>query len=266
MAGRIAVVTGASSGIGRATAHALAREGADLALLALPGNDLTEAELECAALGARAIAIPTDVSSSAQVAAAFTKAETLGPVSAVFNNAGVCIISSLADMTDEQWLAQLTVNLTGCVYVAREAARRMAPRRYGAIVNTASELTLIGQAGYVAYTATKGGILAMTRALAAELAPSGIRVNAVCPGATDTPMLASEYMSALDPVAERMGIEATIALGRFAQPAEIAQAVLFLLSDEASYVTGTHLAVDGGRTGCIPMVAPTVTHGTSRVT
>jgi len=105
----------------------------------------------------------------------------------------------------------------------------------------------------------------MTRALAAELAPSGIRVNAVCPGATDTPMLASEYMSALDPVAERIGMEASIALGRFGQPAEIAQAVLFLLSDEASYVTGTHLSVDGGRAGCIPTTAPTVTLGTSRI-
>jgi NAD(P)-dependent dehydrogenase (short-subunit alcohol dehydrogenase family) len=256
MAGRVTIVTGASSGIGRATAHALAREGAVLALLALPGPALEEAALECEALGARAIAVATDVSSSAQVTAAFARAERLGPISAVFNNAGICVISSLAEMTDEQWLAQLHVNLSGCVYVAREAARCMIPRRYGAIVNTASELTLIGQAGYVPYTATKGGVLSMTRALAAELAPSGIRVNAVCPGATDTPMLAKEYMSAPDPAAERLSIEGSIALGRFGQPAEIAQAVLFLLSDDASYVTGTHLVVDGGRTTCIPVPPP----------
>jgi NAD(P)-dependent dehydrogenase (short-subunit alcohol dehydrogenase family) len=128
----------------------------------------------------------------------------------------------------------------------------MAPRGRGAIVTTASELALTGQAGYVAYSATKGGVLAMTRALAAELAPSGVRVNAVCPGTVDTPLLQAEFDIADDPGAERVATEASIALGRIGRPEEIAAVVLFLLSDESSYVTGSHFVVDGGRTGCFP--------------
>jgi NAD(P)-dependent dehydrogenase (short-subunit alcohol dehydrogenase family) len=111
----------------------------------------------------------------------------------------------------------------------------------------------MGQAGYVGYTATKGGILAMTRALAAELASCHIRVNAVCPGAIDTPMLAAEFALSKDPAAERRENEQSIVLGRIGKADEIAQAVLFLLSDEASYITGTQLLVDGGRTGCFPV-------------
>jgi NAD(P)-dependent dehydrogenase (short-subunit alcohol dehydrogenase family) len=108
----------------------------------------------------------------------------------------------------------------------------------------------MGQAGYVAYTATKGGILALTRALAAELAPDGVRVNAVCPGAVDTPLLRAEFAGADDPVAERTATERSIALGRLADPEEIARVVKFLLSDDAAYVTGAQYVVDGGRTAC----------------
>jgi NAD(P)-dependent dehydrogenase (short-subunit alcohol dehydrogenase family) len=131
----------------------------------------------------------------------------------------------------------------------------MVPRGRGAIVTVASELALMGQAGYVAYTATKGGILSMTRALAAELAPHGVRVNAVCPGTVDTPLLAAEFDSAADPLAEREQTTRSIAAGRIAHADEIAALALFLLSDEASYVTGSHFVADGGRTGCYPTLA-----------
>jgi NAD(P)-dependent dehydrogenase (short-subunit alcohol dehydrogenase family) len=249
-ANRVALVTGASSGIGRATALRLAGEGAAVALVALPGADLEEAAESCRAAGPAALAIAADVTDSAQVAGAFERAEELGTVSAVFSNAGISVISPAATTTDDDWLRQLHVNLSGNFYTCREAARRMIPAGYGAIVTTGSELGLLGQGGYVGYTATKGGVLAMTRALAAELAVHGIRVNSVSPGETETPMLMAEFAAAPDPAAELAEHEATIPLGRIAQPAEIADAVAFLLSDDATYITGTNLVVDGGRTSC----------------
>jgi NAD(P)-dependent dehydrogenase (short-subunit alcohol dehydrogenase family) len=253
MSDRIALVTGASSGIGRATARLLADEGAVVALVALPGAELESAVEECRARGAAAIGIPADVADPAAVSAPFDRAAALGTVDAVFNNAGISIVAPVTETTDEQWQRLLATNLSGAFYVAREAARRLIAGGRGAIVNTASELALTGQAGYVAYTATKGGILALTRSLAAELAQHGVRVNAVCPGAVDTPLLQAEFQVAGDPEAERAENERSIVLGRLGRPEEIARAVVFLLSDEASYVTGAQWSVDGGRTGCFPV-------------
>ena len=249
-ADRVVLVTGAGSGIGRATALRLAQEGASVALVALPGDDLETAAAECRAIGSAALAIPTDVGDSRQVATAFDQAEALGPVAAVFSNAGISIVGPAISMSDDDWLRQLQVNLSGSFYVVREAARRMIPRSGGAIVITGSELALLGQTGYVGYTATKGGVLAMTRAFAAELAAHGIRVNSISPGTTETPMLAAEFAAAPDPDRERAENESTIPVGRFGQPGDIAAAVAFLLSDEAAYITGANLVVDGGRTSC----------------
>ena len=249
-ANRVALVTGASSGIGRATALRLAREGAAVALVALPGDDLDAAAGECRATGSAALAVPADVTDSRQVAAAFDRGETLGPVSAVFSNAGISIVGPAISLHDDDWLRQLHVNLSGSFYVVREAARRMLAVGGGAIVVTGSELGLLGQTGYVGYTATKGGVLAMTRAFAAELAVHGIRVNSISPGTTDTPMLGAEFAAAPDPAREQAENESTIPLGRIGQPEDIAAAVTFLLSDEAAYITGSNLVVDGGRTSC----------------
>ncbi|MGX9791503.1 SDR family NAD(P)-dependent oxidoreductase [Mycobacterium sp. MMS18-G62] len=249
-ADRVALVTGASSGIGLATAIWLAQEGAAVALVALPGDELDAAAEQCRATGSAALAVPTDVADSREVSAAFERAETLGRVSAVFSNAGISIVGPAISLHDDDWLRQLHVNLSGSFYVVREAARRMVPAGQGAIVLTGSELGILGQRGYVGYTATKGGVLAMTRAFAAELAPHGIRVNSVSPGTTETPMLLAEFDAAPDPARERAENEATIPLGRIGQPPDIAAAVAFLLSDEAAYITGANLVVDGGRTSC----------------
>jgi NAD(P)-dependent dehydrogenase (short-subunit alcohol dehydrogenase family) len=253
MDGRVVLVTGGSSGIGRATALVLAGEGASVMLLALPGEELEASAEACRAKGARALTYAGDVGDPDVVAAAFALAgQELGPVDAVFNNAGISLLASIGETTDEAWRRLLHTNLTGNFNVAREAARRMIRSGRGSIVNTASELALGGEPGYVAYTATKGAILSMTRALAAELAVHGIRVNAVCPGATETPLLLAEYGSTPDPALARAEGERSIALRRLGRPEEIARVVVFLLSDDAAYVTGAHYVVDGGRTSCLP--------------
>ncbi|PEG38222.1 short-chain dehydrogenase [Mycolicibacterium agri] len=252
MSGRVALVTGAASGIGLASAEALARNGAAVALLSRPGDDLETAAARVRGCGGSVVTVAADVADSAAVREAFDRVERdLGPIDAVHNNAGISVVSPLVDTSDEVFRRLVDTNLAGTFFVLREAARVMQPRRSGAIVNTASELALIGQAGYVAYTATKGAILAMTRSAAAELASWGIRVNAVCPGTTKTPMFLAEFDGAADPDAELADNAASVAMQRIAEPAEIAEAVVFLLSQRAGYITGTHLVADGGRTSCV---------------
>ncbi|GAA5197250.1 SDR family oxidoreductase [Arthrobacter gyeryongensis] len=253
MSNRVALVTGAASGIGLATAEALAREGAAVAIVSRPEDDLDGARARLEKHGGKVLAIGADVGDPAAVRAAFERAETeLGPIDAVHNNAGISIVSPLIETSDEVFAQLVRTNLAGSFYVLREAARVMQPRQTGAIVNTASELAIMGQAGYVAYTATKGAILAMTRSAAAELASWGIRVNAVCPGTTKTPMFLAEFDGVEDPEAELADNAASVAMQRIGDPAEIAECVVFLLSNRASYVTGTHLTADGGRTTCVP--------------
>ena len=253
MTHRIALVTGAASGIGLASAEALAREGADVALLSRPGDDLDGARDRVEKHGGRVMTIEADVADAAAVRTAFARVEAeLGPIDAVHNNAGISIVSPLTETTDDVFRRLVEVNLAGSFYVLREAARMMQSRRAGAIVNTASELAIIGQTGYVAYTATKGAILAMTRSAAAELASWSIRVNAVCPGTTKTPMFLAEFDGVDDPEAELADNAASVAMKRIGEPAEIAEAVVFLLSHRAGYITGTNLIADGGRTSCVP--------------
>ncbi|CAH0296884.1 SDR family NAD(P)-dependent oxidoreductase [Microbacterium sp. Bi128] len=241
------LVTGASSGIGLATTRALLAQGAMVAAVGLPDRLLEDAKSQ---VSGAVIFIEADVSESQQVDGAFARAEAeLGPLSGAFNAAGISSVAPIAETSDELWQRLIRVNLTGTFHFARAAARTLSANGGGSLVCTASELSHVGQAGYTAYTATKGGVLSMMRSLAAELAPAGVRVNALSPGTTDTPMLAAEFANE----EERARDEVSVPLGRFALPEEIAAAALWLLGPESSYVTGTNLVVDGGRTTTFPL-------------
>jgi NAD(P)-dependent dehydrogenase (short-subunit alcohol dehydrogenase family) len=245
---KVVIVTGASSGIGAETARLCAREGAQLVLAARSPQPLFELADE---LGECAAAIPTDVSEPAQVTRLIDGAEQrLGRIDVAVNSAGISRPASLSELTPERWQEVISINLSGCFYVCREVGLRMREADGGVIVNVASESSFLGEPMYVAYCASKGGVLTLTRALAAELAPR-VRVNAICPGSVDTAMLRRDFGSLPDPEHALAATRARIPLQRFATPDEVARGVLFLAA-EATFATGTALNLDGGTTAVLP--------------
>jgi NAD(P)-dependent dehydrogenase (short-subunit alcohol dehydrogenase family) len=248
------LITGGASGIGRATALAAAQRGWSVALLDRDGHGASATATDARTVGAqRAWAAEVDIADEGQVEAAFTSAAArLGPVDGVVASAGIEVSAHLLDCSWADWRRIIDVNLTGTFLTVREAARQMTSAgRPGAIVCVSSPSAFVGFAGgsNTAYGASKGGISAFTRAAALDLAQHGIRVNAVVPGATDTPML---YFGldgdALEAERHRLraAAESQIPLGRMGDPSEVAAAATWLLSDESSYVTGSHLVCDGG--------------------
>jgi NAD(P)-dependent dehydrogenase (short-subunit alcohol dehydrogenase family) len=241
--GKVALITGASSGIGEATARAFDREGAQLALLARNPDPL---ERLATSLGGAAMTISADVADPDAVATAVQRTiERFGRLDAVVNSAGVVRPLGLADLDPAAWRETIDINLSGSFYVAREAGLRMAADGGGAIVNLGSELSVLGMPMYVAYCASKAGVIGLTKALAAELAPQ-VRVNAVLPGPVDTPMLDAEFKCFPDPRAAHDSTLERVPLRRLASAEEVAEAVLYLAG--ASYATGTTLELDGGST------------------
>src|SRR6476619_1232028 len=240
-ADRVAIVTGGASGMGAATARRLSAGGAKVTVV--------DRNADLAGTVAEEIggtAMTGDVADSAFCDQAV--AETVdrhGSLDIVVNAAGVIVRASGADTTDEQWARIMGVNVSGTFFMCRAALREMAPRRRGAIVNFGSIWGDLGSAGVAAYCASKGAVHNLTRALAMDHAADGIRVNAVCPGEVNTPMLQSERS---EPVTADMlqRIAATVPMGRLADPDEIARVVCFLASDEASYMTGALVSVDAG--------------------
>jgi NAD(P)-dependent dehydrogenase (short-subunit alcohol dehydrogenase family) len=242
--GKRVIVTGASSGVGKATAMLFAEEGATVGLIARRADLVKDI---ASALGARAMALPADVADDKAVASAVESFARLhGGIDIVVNAAGIDGPASLKDLTPEVWRRQLDVNLSGTFYVAREAGLRMMEGEGGVIINLGSELSLVGMGLYAHYCASKFGVIGLTKALAHELAPK-VRVNCICPGPIDTPMMDAELEWFPDPVATRQAAIDRVPLKRFATPQEIARAILFFAVD-APFATGSVFSIDGGTT------------------
>jgi len=238
----VALVTGASRGIGAAIAETLAAAGYDVAVGY--GSDAEGAGRTAAAvtaLGRRAVALQADVSDETQAAELVEAAETeLGPLDAVILNAGITRDGLFVRMSVEDWRAVIDTNLSGAFYVSRAAVRGMLRRRSGSIVAVSSIVGLTGNAGQANYAAAKAGMIGMVKSLAKEVGGRGIRVNAVAPGYITTDMTAELSDD------QRDQILANTPLGRLGTPGDVADAVVFLCSDQASFMTGAVLRVDGG--------------------
>jgi NAD(P)-dependent dehydrogenase (short-subunit alcohol dehydrogenase family) len=240
---RRALVTGAAKGIGRATALALARAGLDVAV-----NDLDAAGAEATAgavreVGRRSLALPGDVSISAEVRALGGRlAEAWDGVDILVNNAGVIHSGTLAETADEDWERVMGVNLLGMFLVCRELIPAMAERRWGRIINLSSMAARLGRGfvGSVCYGTSKGGVISFTRGLSRELAPHGITVNAIAPGVIETDQ--NRHYLAQHPEQ----VLRSIPLGRVGTPDDVAATVVFLASDAAGYITGATIDVNGG--------------------
>ncbi len=240
---KIAIVTGGGSGIGQSIALGLAREGCDVALCGRRLEPLQETVRQIEALGRRARALSVDVSRGEAVQGFVDEVvQAFGRVDILVNNAGVTRDNLLIRMTEEQWDEVLTTNLKGAFLFGKAVARPMMKQRGGSIVQISSIIGLIGNAGQCNYAASKAGLIALTQSMAKELASRNIRVNAVAPG-----FIVSQMTNAL-PEALRTKMLGEIPLGRFGAGEDIANAVVFLASEDASYVTGQVLSVNGGMT------------------
>jgi 2,3-dihydro-2,3-dihydroxybenzoate dehydrogenase len=253
MSGRVALVTGAAGGMGSVIAARLGACGVRVALVDRDVERLRLVVKELANDGVVAQDHPADVRSSAEVAAVVDAVENgLGPVDYLVNAAGVLRIGEARELSDEDWALTLDVNTTGVFYVTRAVVNRMAARGRGAVVTVASNAAGTPRIGMAAYAASKAATTILTKVVGLEVAPLGIRCNIVAPGSTETEMLSALWTdgdwrrSSIDGVAEqfRLGIP----LGKVAQPGDIADAVLFLLSDRAGHITMHHMTVDGGAT------------------
>ncbi len=248
LTGRRAIITGGGRGIGRAIAHHLAGLGADVAVLARTREQVERVAQDVTARGVRGVGIAADLSTYAACHAAITAArEALGGVEILVNNAGWTLTSNFLEEDEPYWRRVIDTNLWAVIFCSRAALEWMVEHHGGVIVNVASDAGRVGTSGETVYSAAKGGVIALTRSLARELASRRVRVNCVCPGPTETEILAE---NTADP-AHSARIERMIRLiplRRVARPEEIAEAVAFFCTDASRYITGQVLSVSGGLT------------------
>lgn len=253
MAGRLAdkvvIITGAGRGIGRTAALLFASEGARLALVDINEESGESAAEEVRSQGGEAIYVKTDLTHSAQVEKmAETVVEKYGRIDVLYNNAGINHFGKVADADEAAWDRVMAVNAKSVFLTCKFVIPVMAKQKKGVIINTGSSASLVGLANLSAYTASKGAVLQLTRNIALDYAKDGIRVNAICPGVTATEMTEQVIYDDPDPKAARERFDRVIPRGSMAAPIEIANAALFLASDESSYITGAAIPVDGGYT------------------
>lgn len=249
LAGKTAIITGGASGIGLATAQLFAEEGAQVVIADINVEQGKLAEHKINSAGGRSVFVACDVTRAEDCQRAVRVAvETFGKLDILFNNAGIIRRADVIGTREEEWDRVMAVNVKSIFLMSKYAIPEIAKQGGGAIVNTSSGWGIKGGRNAVSYCASKGAVVNMTRAMAIDHGSQNIRVNCVCPGDTDTPMLRNEAQQ-LGQVEDEFLAEAKERpLNRYAQPIEIAQAVLYLASDAASYVTGAVLAVDGGGT------------------
>src|SRR5947199_546857 len=240
--GQVAIVTGGGQGIGKAMASRFAGEGADIGIIDVKAETARATAAEIQRLGRRAVAAVADVSSVEAIKAAVSEiVGELGRLDVLVNNAGIEKRAAFLDITPEDWQRQLDVNLSGTFYCTQAAAREMAKRKYGRIINLSSVAGLIGPIDLAAYGAAKAGIIGLTRAAALDLADYGITVNAIAPGPIETDLMRGVWTAEALRERPQHG-----AIARFGTVDEIAQTALFLASPESGFVTGVTISVDGG--------------------
>ncbi len=245
--GKVAMITGGASGIGRATALRFAREGAAVAVLDInepKGRAVVQSIVDG---GGKGIFLHCDVTSASECRSAVGKAvEELGKIDILFNNAGIIRRASVVDTTEEEWDKVMATNVKSVFLLSKYVVPLMAKAGGGVVINTASGWGLVAGREAASYCASKGAVVLLTKAMALDHGPQNIRVNCICPGDTDTPMLHSEAKQLGVPREEFLAEAKQRPLQRIGKPEEIANAALFLASDASSYVTGTALVVDGG--------------------
>ena len=241
--GKAAIVTGGSRGIGRAIAHALAMEGATVALISRDMETGSEAAAQIEADGGKAFFLQADVSDRDQVLRAVSETvQRLGRIDILVNNAGIHTQAPFEQETRSDWLLLFEVNVLGTVFPSQAVVPYMIRQGGGRIVHISSKAAVVGEQGHVAYSASKGAVLSLTRAMAVDLAPHAITVNTVCPGPVVTDML----FAAVPDAGDRQALAQKAPLGRLGQPEDVAAAVLYLVSDDAGWCTGQAISVDGG--------------------
>ena len=249
LAGKTALITGGGSGIGRAMARAFAAEGARVFAADQRGGDAEETAREVAQAGGEAAAFEADVSSSVQVQAMVAACiERFGRIDVLCNNAGIGSTQTVVDTPDDLWEAVFAVNVRGTFLCSKVTIPHMIEAGGGVIVNTASVAGLVGLKNRAAYCASKGAVVSLTRAMAVDHVQQKIRCNCICPGTVDSPWVGRLLEASPDPVAERAALVARQPMGRLGTPEEVARAAVYLASDDADFVTGSALVIDGGLT------------------